>query len=108
MGNLVMHFELHGSNPQQLIDFYPELLGWTFTRFGEVEYWTIDTGPTAIGNVAGVAGHGINGGLIRRHGPDPRSVHPSTDAGPQATSIGQRSPGGMPRVRGLTGEPGSS
>lgn len=71
MGNLVVHFEIHASEPQRLIDFYSGLLGWTFTRFGEVEYWTIDTGPEAIGNAAGEAGHGINGGLMQRRGPRP-------------------------------------
>ena len=71
MANLVVHFEIHASEPQKLIDFYSELLGWTFSQFGDVEYWTIDTGEGAIGNVAGSAGHGINGGLNPRQGPKP-------------------------------------
>ncbi len=71
MANLVVHFEIHASEPQRLIDFYSELLGWTFTRWGDVEYWTIETGEGAIGNVAGSAGHGINGGLNQRPGPKP-------------------------------------
>ena len=71
MPNLVVHFEIHASEPQRLVDFYSELLGWTFTRFGEVPYWTIATGEGAIGNVAGTAGHGINGGLTERRGPRP-------------------------------------
>jgi len=71
MANLVVHFEIHGSEPQQLVEFYTELLGWTFSQFGDVPYWTIDTGEGAIGNVAGAAGHGINGGLNARRGPRP-------------------------------------
>ena len=71
MANLVVHFEIHGSDPERLADFYSQLLGWTFSRYGETPYWTIDTGEGAIGNVAGVAGHGINGGLTQRHGPRP-------------------------------------
>ena len=71
MANLVVHFEIHASDPQRLIDFYSELLGWRFTKFGEVSYWSIDTGEGAIGNVAGTAGHGINGGLTERRGPRP-------------------------------------
>ena len=35
MANLVVHFEIHASEPQRLIDFYSELLGWKFTQFGE-------------------------------------------------------------------------
>jgi uncharacterized protein len=71
MSNLVVHFEIHASDPQRLIDFYSELLGWTFTQFGEMSYWSIDTGEGSIGNVAGTAGHGINGGLNVRPGPGP-------------------------------------
>ena len=46
MPNLVVHFEIHGSEPQQLVDFYTELLGWKFTEYGggEQPYWTIETG----------------------------------------------------------------
>jgi len=71
VANLVVHFEIHASEPQRLIDFYSELLGWQFSQFGDVPYWTIDTGEGAIGNVAGTAGHGINGGLIPRSQPRP-------------------------------------
>lgn len=76
MANLVVHFEIHASEPQKLVDFYSALLGWTFTRFGETPYWTIDTGEGAIGNVAGTAGHGINGGLVERQGPRPETGAP--------------------------------
>jgi predicted enzyme related to lactoylglutathione lyase len=71
MANLVVHFEIHASEPQRLIDFYSELLGWKFTQFGDVPYWSIETGEGAVGNVAGTAGHGINGGLNQRRGPKP-------------------------------------
>ena len=71
MANLVVHFEIHASEPQRLIDFYSRLLGWRFTQFGEMPYWSIETGEGAIGNVAGTAGHGINGGLLQRRGPTP-------------------------------------
>jgi predicted enzyme related to lactoylglutathione lyase len=71
VANLVVHFEIHASEPQRLIDFYSELLGWRFSQFGDVPYWSIETGEGAIGNVAGSAGHGINGGLTERHGPKP-------------------------------------
>ena len=32
MANLVVHFEIHASEPQALIDFYSKLLGWDFSR----------------------------------------------------------------------------
>jgi len=72
VANLVVHFEIHASEPQRLIDFYSQLLGWRFTQFGDMSYWSIDTGDGAIGNVAGTAGHGINGGLNQRRGPKPK------------------------------------
>ena len=58
MANLVVHFEIHASEPQKLIDFYSALLGWTFQDYGggEQPYWAIDTGEGAIGNVAGPGG----------------------------------------------------
>lgn len=71
MANLVVHFEIHASEPQRLIEFYSGLLGWRFTQFGDQPYWSIVTGEGAIGNVAGTAGHGINGGLAGRRGPKP-------------------------------------
>ena len=78
MANLVVHFEIHGSEPQRLVDFYTELLGWTFTEYGggEQPYWTIETGEGSIGNAEGAAGLGINGGLAQRQGPRPEAGAP--------------------------------
>lgn len=74
MANLVVHFEIHASEPQRLIDFYSGLFGWTFTRAGEMPYWIIETGEGAVG--AATAGHGINGGLTQREGPPPEPGAP--------------------------------
>src|SRR6476619_7277011 len=71
MPNLVVHFEIHASDPDRLIAFYSQLLGWSFQRFGEMDYWSIDTGEGAITPSGG--GHGINGGLTRRQGPAPEA-----------------------------------
>ena len=78
MANLVVHFEIHASEPQKLIDFYSNLLGWTFQDYGggEQPYWVIETGEGAIGNVAGQPGMGINGGLTQRMGPRPEMGAP--------------------------------
>jgi predicted enzyme related to lactoylglutathione lyase len=74
MANLVVHFEIHASEPQRLIDFYSALLGWTFTQFGDLPYWSIDTGEGAIG--MDTPGKGINGGLTERRGPAPEPGAP--------------------------------
>jgi predicted enzyme related to lactoylglutathione lyase len=79
MSNLVVHFEIHASEPQRLIDFYSGLLGWTFTQFGEMEYWSVDTGEGAISPGRQVGG-GINGGLTRRRGPGPEPGGPVNGA----------------------------
>jgi predicted enzyme related to lactoylglutathione lyase len=73
MAYLVVHFEIHASEPQKLIDFYSELLGWKFQSYGggDQPYWAIDTGEGAIGNLAAQPGLGINGGLTQRGGPRP-------------------------------------
>ena len=73
MANLVVHFEIHASEPQRLIEFYSELLGWTFDSYGgsDQPYWVIATGEGAIGNTTAQPGHGINGGLTQRIGPRP-------------------------------------
>ncbi|MRX42165.1 VOC family protein [Agromyces kandeliae] len=71
MANLVVHFEIHATEPQRLVEFYGDLLGWRFTQFGDMPYWMIDTGEGAIGNVDGQPGLGINGGLTQRDGPAP-------------------------------------
>ena len=78
MANLVVHFEIHASEPQQLIDFNSSLLGWEFTRFGDMDYWSITTGEGSI--QVGSAGHGINGGLTRRRGPSPVAGAPVAGA----------------------------
>lgn len=74
MANLVVHFEIHGSEPERLIEFYTDLLGWSFTRFGDMPYWAIETGDGSIGMTE--PGHGINGGLAQRVGPRPEEGAP--------------------------------
>jgi predicted enzyme related to lactoylglutathione lyase len=76
MANLVVHFEIHASEPQRLIDFYGELLGWTFSQFGDMPYWSIDTGEGSM--KMNEPGSGINGGLTQRMGPAPEPGAPVT------------------------------
>jgi predicted enzyme related to lactoylglutathione lyase len=58
-----VHFEIHATDPQALMDFYTKLFGWSFNKWGGGEYWTISTGPSER--------PGINGGLVPRRGPAP-------------------------------------
>jgi predicted enzyme related to lactoylglutathione lyase len=63
MGRLV-HFEIHAEDPARAAKFYGDLLGWTFQKWdGPMEYWMISSGPKEE--------PGIDGGLMKRHGPPP-------------------------------------
>ena len=62
----VVHFEIHASKPQGLIDFYTAVFDWKFQQWGNVEYWLIETGPADQ--------PGINGGLLPRRGPGPAEM----------------------------------
>lgn len=59
----VVHFEIHAAEPERAVAFYQGLLGWTFTRWGEQDYWLVTTGPDDQ--------PGINGGMLRRQGGPP-------------------------------------
>jgi predicted enzyme related to lactoylglutathione lyase len=61
-----MHFEIQASNPQELIDFYTGLFGWSFNKWEAGDYWLIHTGPDDQ--------PGINGGLLPRRGPPPQNL----------------------------------
>ncbi|MFD0995287.1 hypothetical protein HNR16_000733 [Pseudoclavibacter chungangensis] len=71
----VVHFEIHASEPDALIDFYTAVFGWTFTRFGDMDYWSISTA-----DADGDDGVGINGGLTRREGSPPGPSAPVNGA----------------------------
>lgn len=79
MSNLVVHFEIHAGEPERLIEFYSGLFGWRFTRFGELPYWSIDTGEGSIRN-GQPGGQGINGGLVQRTEPRPEVGAPVNGA----------------------------
>jgi predicted enzyme related to lactoylglutathione lyase len=59
----VIHFEIHATQPQVLMEYYTALLGWKFQKVGPMDYWLIETGSANE--------PGINGGLLPRMGPAP-------------------------------------
>src|SRR5262245_26424886 len=65
----VVHFEIHAADPERAVTFYRKVFGWELTKWdGPAEYWLISTGPADQ--------PGINGGLLRRHGPAPAEMQP--------------------------------
>lgn len=60
----VVHFEIHATRPEALIDFYTSVFSWKFVKWdGPAEYWLIGTGDDQQ--------PGINGGLVKRMGDAP-------------------------------------
>jgi uncharacterized protein len=60
----VVHFEIHAENPERAVQFYRSVFGWDIKKWdGPAEYWLIVTGDPQS--------RGIDGGLLRRHGPGP-------------------------------------
>ena len=58
----VVHFEIHAEEPERAVQFYRTVFGWEISKWeGPQDYWLIKTGPDGT--------PGINGGLLRRHGP---------------------------------------
>lgn len=53
MGNAVVHFEVMGTDLDELARFYGELFGWSIQTMPEMNYSSVDT----------TSGAGINGGL---------------------------------------------
>jgi predicted enzyme related to lactoylglutathione lyase len=61
MGQPVVHFEVIGSDPNKLRDFYGELFGWTFGEpMGPTDYATVQD-PDGIGGGIGGAPEGYDG-----------------------------------------------
>ena len=61
MQNRVVHFEIPSDNPERTIDFFKQVFGWTFEKFGNEDYWLAMTGdPNAPG---------INGAVMKKKDP---------------------------------------
>jgi predicted enzyme related to lactoylglutathione lyase len=60
----VVHFEIYGEKPEQLVDFYTKIFGWKFEKWGPMDYWIIKTGE----------GPGIDGGLGKEKNPSVNTI----------------------------------
>lgn len=54
----VIHFEIPAEDPEKIVKFYSEVFGWNIKRWGEEDYWLVDTGPKSE--------PGISGGIYRK------------------------------------------
>ena len=60
----VVHFEIYGKKPEQLVDFYTKVFDWKFEKLGPMDYWIIKTGE----------GPGIDGGLGKEKNPSVNTI----------------------------------
>lgn len=68
-----VHFEIHAEHPERAAKFYGEMFGWITTKWdGPTEYWMVDTGTDE---------GGINGGIVKRMGPNPDPAEPTPVVG---------------------------
>ena len=61
MSNRVVHFEIPCDNPEKEMNFFKEVFGWTFNKFGDESYWLAITGDEKS--------PGINGGIMKKKDP---------------------------------------
>src|SRR5271155_5611608 len=55
--NRVFHFEIAAQNPDQAISFYAKTFGWKIERWGEQDYWLIETGDESTPGINGAITH---------------------------------------------------
>lgn len=58
--NRVVHFEIQAENCERAMKFYKDVFDWSFTKWGEQEYWMVMTAEKDSKEL------GINGGLQPR------------------------------------------
>lgn len=64
----VVHFEIPSDEPQKSMDFYANVFGWKFSKWGDEAYWLVEAGPEDA--------PGINGAIIKKRAPE----HPLTNS----------------------------
>ena len=60
----VMHFEVPSADPEKSMSFYRDVFGWTFSRFGDEDYWMCKTGDAPEPGIDGAV-------MLRRHESQP-------------------------------------
>jgi predicted enzyme related to lactoylglutathione lyase len=55
-----IHFEIHVDDMERARSFYEKVLGWTFQKWGNIDYYVVTTGEEGT--------PGINGGMLPRRG----------------------------------------
>ena len=61
MSQRVTHFEIPSDDPRNAIDFFSTVFGWSFSKFGDQDYWFAQTGSESA--------PGINGAIMKKRQP---------------------------------------
>lgn len=69
MSNRPMHFEFHVADPEKAAEFYKEVFGWTFEKWGDPNE------PYILVNTGDENSPGINGGLMKSMDGQTRTVN---------------------------------
>jgi hypothetical protein len=76
------HFEFYSADPEATVAFLSTVFGWAAERWGDEEYWVIETGD----------GPGINGAVARAGDDGPKTINTcdveDLDAAIEAVRIG--------------------
>jgi predicted enzyme related to lactoylglutathione lyase len=67
--NRPVHFEIPADDLERSKTFWGSVFGWTFTQFGDYDYYLVQTGD----------GDGIDGGLMKRNPGQPVAVSMNVD-----------------------------
>lgn len=68
MDRTIVHFEVPANDPTKLSQFYSKLFGWKFEKWGEGDYWMIQTKTKD-------EAPGVNGGMTRKTDANQRQVN---------------------------------
>jgi uncharacterized protein len=59
------HFEFYSNEPEATVEFLTKAFGWGAERWGDQDYWLLDTGN----------GPGINGAVVRSGDDGPKTLN---------------------------------
>jgi predicted enzyme related to lactoylglutathione lyase len=73
MDHTIVHFEIPAYDLEKMRSFYSRIFGWKIEKYGEMDYWTIETVPTD--DKGNPTRPGVNGGMMKKQNPDHKAVN---------------------------------
>jgi len=63
----VVHFEIPAEDPEASVNFFSNVFGWKFNKWGDMDYYLSDSGPKGD--------EGIEGAIMKRSHPEQMIVN---------------------------------